>query len=1572
MMIVESLKLTVVRFSFTRALHSCCLRSAWLLIAALFVPGSVSADDISLEQALQIARRFSVGTMPSQVRGRRIPSTQMTPKLAHSLKSRVAAGKDNVYVINYGNDLGFAIVAGENGTEGEVLGYCDHGSFDYDNCPVQLKDLLAYYSTAIDSLRQNPALAVSPRKKVKGSGMTVVTPLLTTRWNQWAPYNNSCPTGCPTGCYPTAIAQVMNYWKWPKVSIGEVDGEDFSGHVYDWDNMLDEYNWWDGYTAEQANAVATLMADIGKAFGTVYRPEGSPTGFTDYPLKENFHYKLSPSAPPTGKTAAELQEVMMAELDAKRPVLYCGGPMTSSEDCHALVCDGYTSTGFFHFNYGWGGICDGYYKHAIIPYYSDNATLIIGVHPYDAVVKTIGDFKYGLNGNGTADILDYTAGAFGKENGTLEIPSTVDDEGNTYRITRICQQAFYRKGHFDKIILSEDLDEVEPISFFYTKIDTLVLGDRLKAVPDEAFAYTDIRHLTIGENVRRIGKRAFYMCYLNQGIVCKSPAFEVDEEAFAITKPLNGEWVGRITKLGSKAFMGAQFNRNNGWIEFTNLEEIGDSAFYRCALSSGTPVLRLYSKVRKISPSAFEEWPSTSVISVEDDNPYFSVDDNHNIYNKNKTCLLILFRSFSDDRFPKTLVRLEEGCFRPTTNTVLIPSTVMEMEDALKDCKQNLSKGVTSMCVVPPLLSEESLNEEFLKNTLHVPAGTEELYRKALGWRLFPEIVGDREYTPMADQGREYYMVINGTGDGQERVNIPVSEVRSMEVSEDGQHLVIKREGKDDFTTTVVSIDSISWMPGFVYDNAEVFNLNDSTLTANAQKCSVQFDATVIDGDVQLCVRNAVLTPSVMEGATRGMAFDLSLSTGEHELCGTAQITIPYTVHDGEKLHAAYFNEKTGEWDPVCFTYDEQQEAAVITTDHLSSFLLFVILEEATSLSNILFIEMPLIYGTDEAADMISDWVSKDDPETQALQQFRSDMEFWKGIGIDGGWNLLQGLGCSSSLIDNATKIVGDLGTELVILDLIAAEIKGDDMAAKQAKLSLILNFAVEHLSTAIGTSAMSASMGLVGFIGVALNALGTQVQQRKHDLFDDALHQFYSRGGSKCYRSSRDWYNYFYPAFEKGMKKENLEAFILQSVRKYSDHFWESAYADDYAFACEKVRGVGTYLYPEKKLQEQLSEAYTAELLNGELVSVFSAIRNKIKTKAAERYAVKAREYEAQMNTKVIVRFIDSSWKQGETSKYANYWVKFAELPDTLEKTGQYKRYVTEKGRASMAFTMHALITNKLKCSMILTDPDGEEKGTYDFQIPAGTGTVVVTIDLETDGIMADEGEAYNVTMEPAFVHVREEEWYTDKNGEKVSNNEHQGEGVWETEVVPQWGIYYEDWYQDIKDAFYANKNVTPSVTGEISADRNGLTLNGTFDRATKTGSGTFKLKTGYHNTLLTDDQLWELFATWEKQSKLPLYKVVTGSDGYKYAVCNLLMEGDIEHELTGTFTVQLEDGKYIYDFTGDGTYKLDAKAYNSIGNPTYLLELGFTLYGDMSINTVNLKQEGTTKMTYRLKVKE
>ena len=387
----------------------------FILFAAFLVTNAVFAEDISEEQAIQIASQFVVNSQPSmaKVKGYRAPKHALMPKMAHALQSKVAANKDNVYVVNLGNDQGFVIVSGESGTDCEVLGYCDHGSFSYDSCPVQLKDLLSFYSDAIDKLRKNPALASPSSQKAKADmGTVMVGPLLTTTWDQTPPYDMFCPEGCPVGCYPVALAQLMNYWEWPKESMGKIRENDkdvdFSGHVYDWDKMVDHYDVYyskdeEGYQEEvvtynyeQAVAVAQLMADIGKAFGTDYTPEASRTPFIYEPLVTNFGYNLDDEYGielHRDSLASGLLDVMRAELDKQRPMLYCGGGLVGEP--HALVCDGYTSTNYFHFNYGWGGDGDGFYKNAICSYFAD-VYLYTGIRPYDPAIKVIGDYKYEL------------------------------------------------------------------------------------------------------------------------------------------------------------------------------------------------------------------------------------------------------------------------------------------------------------------------------------------------------------------------------------------------------------------------------------------------------------------------------------------------------------------------------------------------------------------------------------------------------------------------------------------------------------------------------------------------------------------------------------------------------------------------------------------------------------------------------------------------------------------------------------------------------------------------------------------------------------------------------------------------------------------------------------------------------------------------------------------------------------------------------------------------------------------------------------------------------------------------
>ena len=114
-----------------------------------------------------------------------------------------------------------------------------------------------------------------------------VSPLLSARWDQTAPFYNQCifnNVQCLTGCPATSLAQVFYYWKYPTAATPSLSGYTSSGYTipslpsttFDWANMKDFYGYWGtSGTAAQKAAVATLMRYIGQAEHMDYGPNGS-------------------------------------------------------------------------------------------------------------------------------------------------------------------------------------------------------------------------------------------------------------------------------------------------------------------------------------------------------------------------------------------------------------------------------------------------------------------------------------------------------------------------------------------------------------------------------------------------------------------------------------------------------------------------------------------------------------------------------------------------------------------------------------------------------------------------------------------------------------------------------------------------------------------------------------------------------------------------------------------------------------------------------------------------------------------------------------------------------------------------------------------------------------------------------------------------------------------------------------------------------------------------------------------------------------------------------------------------
>ena len=118
-----------------------------LLFAALLVPAVALASEVTLEQARAQARQVMIQRCPVRVGG---VGTQ--PRLAYAPHS--ADGLTDFYVFNYGDDSGFAIIAGDDRAV-PVLAYGERGSFDATDMPCNLRWRLEMYQREMQIIREN-------------------------------------------------------------------------------------------------------------------------------------------------------------------------------------------------------------------------------------------------------------------------------------------------------------------------------------------------------------------------------------------------------------------------------------------------------------------------------------------------------------------------------------------------------------------------------------------------------------------------------------------------------------------------------------------------------------------------------------------------------------------------------------------------------------------------------------------------------------------------------------------------------------------------------------------------------------------------------------------------------------------------------------------------------------------------------------------------------------------------------------------------------------------------------------------------------------------------------------------------------------------------------------------------------------------------------------------------------------------------------------------------------------------------------------------------------------------------
>ena len=360
-----------------------------LLLALGYSP--LQAKRITQWQAQQQAYSFWGKQMPQKAKAKSRTATTASPS-------------DAYYVFN--NDAGgFVIIAGDDAVT-PVLGYTSTGSFDAENLPDGLKDLLKSYERQIAALGSSyQANQTATRAAFTGEKL-----LNTAKWNQNDPFNKYTPNNYVTGCVATAGAIVMKHHGYPAKGTGSHSytwngktlSANFEEHTYDWASMPAQYNGNDA----AFDGVATLMSDLGVAVEMQYAKSGSGAyiGNLISALQKYFGYsKLTYLASIDDVGAEAWNAKLRGEIDGNRPILYSASDASSGG--HSFIIDGYKDESF-SVNWGWGGYCNGFYQiGALNPEsagkptgdkYNIGQTAVIGLQPSDGKekVSTMGFYRY--------------------------------------------------------------------------------------------------------------------------------------------------------------------------------------------------------------------------------------------------------------------------------------------------------------------------------------------------------------------------------------------------------------------------------------------------------------------------------------------------------------------------------------------------------------------------------------------------------------------------------------------------------------------------------------------------------------------------------------------------------------------------------------------------------------------------------------------------------------------------------------------------------------------------------------------------------------------------------------------------------------------------------------------------------------------------------------------------------------------------------------------------------------------------------------------------------------------------
>ncbi|MBV5313406.1 MAG: C10 family peptidase [Prolixibacteraceae bacterium] len=316
-----------------------------LLTLFVFYTTAICANESSVEKAKLIAEQFFM--KQRVLKSGSVENSEIGLQKVYQSPDSIT---NKLYCFQK-THTGFIIVS-ENGGNFLIVGYSPIGSFNPVDVPEGLSSLLKSYENAIQLVPNTPNSEMS--------SVAVVEPLLDKKGINLNQFYHENVGNCPSGCVATALAQIMCYYKYPNTGKGSncyshsTYGQlcvDFGKTTYNWTNMTNE-----------DYKLLSYHLGVGMNMNYCADVNGSTPSVSNYTsvLQKNFKYNIH--------SGTSESFYLRNELDNNRPI-YCELPGYPS---HSVVVDGYDANGYFHLNFGWGGVSNGYFL------LNSNSTMNVG------------------------------------------------------------------------------------------------------------------------------------------------------------------------------------------------------------------------------------------------------------------------------------------------------------------------------------------------------------------------------------------------------------------------------------------------------------------------------------------------------------------------------------------------------------------------------------------------------------------------------------------------------------------------------------------------------------------------------------------------------------------------------------------------------------------------------------------------------------------------------------------------------------------------------------------------------------------------------------------------------------------------------------------------------------------------------------------------------------------------------------------------------------------------------------------------------------------------------------------